>query len=105
MSRLAVRVRVTLAFAGVMAVVLAAAGLFVYLRLAAELDATIEQGLRARVAGATPGRAALVEDGRLLEVVDAASLLTADELARARRGTLFVDKPHLPGTDDPFRLL
>jgi hypothetical protein len=44
--RIPIRLRVTLAFAGVMAVLLAATGLFVYLRLGAELDATIDQGLR-----------------------------------------------------------
>src|SRR5687767_10101622 len=50
MSRLPVRVRVTLAFAGVMALLLAATGLFLYLRLGAELDATIDDGLRSRAA-------------------------------------------------------
>src|SRR5215211_4254719 len=104
MSRLPVRVRVTLAFAGVMAVVLTAAGLFVYLRLAHELDETINEGLRARVASAEPGRAILVEDDGVREFA-AATLLTPGESARARRGTVIVDKQHIPGTDDPFRLL
>ncbi|MCW3012738.1 MAG: hypothetical protein JWO90_3142, partial [Solirubrobacterales bacterium] len=48
LSRLSVRVRVTLAFSGVMAMVLASTGLFLYVRLGSELDATIDQGLRAR---------------------------------------------------------
>ena len=104
MERLPIRVRVTLAFAGVMAVVLTAAGLFVYLRLAHELDETINQGLRARVASAEPGRATLVEDDGVLDL-DAASLLTPGELAQARRGTAIVDRDDIPGTDDPFRLL
>ena len=104
MDRLPIRVRVTLAFAGVMAVVLAAAGLFIYLRLAHELDVTIDQGLRARVASAEPGRATLVEDDGVREFA-AAALLTPAESARARRGTVIVDKDDVPGTDDPFRLL
>jgi hypothetical protein len=48
-SRLSVRIRVTLAFAGVMAVVLTATGL----RLGAELDTTIEQSLRSRAGDVT----------------------------------------------------
>lgn len=47
-NRLSVRIRVTLASAGVMAVVLMATGLFLYLRLGAELDTAIEQSLRSR---------------------------------------------------------
>src|SRR6201991_3947219 len=104
MDRLPIRVRVTLAFAGVMALVLAAAGLFIYLRLAHELDATINQGLRARVASAEPGGASLVE-GEGVPEFRPAPLLTPSELAQARRGTVIVDKDHIPGADDPFRLL
>jgi two-component system OmpR family sensor kinase len=48
LSRVPVRIRVTLAFAAAMAVVLGATGVFLYVRLAAELDATIDQGLRSR---------------------------------------------------------
>ena len=66
MSRLPVRVRVTLAFAGVMAVVLGATGLFVYARMRAELDVTIEQGLRSR--------AALIRSGTGLEQSDSSPL-------------------------------
>jgi signal transduction histidine kinase len=54
MSALPIRVRVTLAFAGVMAVVLAALGLFLYLRLAAELDGTIGAALQTRTAELAP---------------------------------------------------
>src|SRR4051794_22664933 len=83
LGRLPVRVRVTLAFAGVMAVVLLATGLFVYLRLASDLDATIDQGLRSRASDvaalvarsggdlSAPGRPALVEPGEdLAQVLD-----------------------------------
>jgi signal transduction histidine kinase len=54
MARLPVRLRVTLAFAGVMAILLGAAGLALYLGLRAELDATIDQALRARTAELLP---------------------------------------------------
>src|SRR3954468_5012122 len=45
---MSVRLRVTLVFTAVMAVVLAGAGLFLYLRLGHELDAGIERNLKAR---------------------------------------------------------
>lgn len=50
MSRLPIRLRLTLASAVVMALVLAAAGFFISHRLAGSLDATLDQGLRARLA-------------------------------------------------------
>ena len=48
MSRLPIRLKLTLAFTLVMALVLAATGLFLYLRLRAELDHTLNQGLESR---------------------------------------------------------
>src|SRR4051812_29694254 len=48
LNRLPIRLRLTLAFAGVMAVVLTATGLFLYVQLRADLDHTINQGLRSR---------------------------------------------------------
>jgi two-component system OmpR family sensor kinase len=48
MSRLPIRIRLTLAFTLVMAVVLSATGLFLYLRLASALDGALDQGLRTR---------------------------------------------------------
>ncbi len=50
MSRLPIRVRLTLAFAGVMALVIAGVGLFLSQHLARSLDASLSQGLRARAA-------------------------------------------------------
>ncbi len=125
------RVRVTLAFAGVMALVLAATGLFVYLRLESELDATIDQSLRSRAgdvsalvarAGdglAESGRISLTERGENLaqildgggDVVDAtagyqsAPLLTAAERRRALRSTITVERDELDQEDEPARLL
>src|SRR6476659_4166031 len=48
LSRLPIRLRVTLAFTAAMAVVLIAVGLFLYLRLEAQLDSSINNGLRSR---------------------------------------------------------
>ena len=45
MSRLPIRVRLTLAFALAMAVVLAATGAFLYMRLQSSLDEAIDEGL------------------------------------------------------------
>lgn len=115
-ERLPIRVRVTLAFAGVMAVVLAGVGLFLYLRLGSELDATIEQGLRSRAGDVTAlvqqadsglaqsGRSPLTEQGENLaqildssgRVVDSAAglserpLLSRGEIERALRDTLLL---------------
>ena len=48
LSRLSIRLRLTLVFAAVIAVVLAATGVFVYLQFEHELDAAIDAGLRSR---------------------------------------------------------
>ncbi len=48
--RLPLRLRVTLAFAGAMAVVLTLAGLLLFARFRAQLDGSIDQGLKARAA-------------------------------------------------------
>jgi two-component system OmpR family sensor kinase len=48
-----VRIRLTLAFAAVMALVLVATGLFLSLRFRSELDRTLNQGLRSRAADVT----------------------------------------------------
>jgi two-component system, OmpR family, sensor kinase len=48
MDRVPIRIRLTLAFALLMALVLSGTGLFLYLRLGSTLDRTIDQGLRAR---------------------------------------------------------
>lgn len=123
LARLPIRIRVTLAFAGVMAVVLAATGVFLLVRMGAALDESIEEGLRARAgdavalvrqAGANVGsRRGLDEDGenavQVLDtsgaVVDAtprargAPLLDAAELRRARRDTVMFDKEDILDVD------
>jgi heavy metal sensor kinase len=131
LARLPIRLRLTLAFAAAMALVLAASGLFLYLRLGAALDRTIDQALLGRAGDL----AALVRrDGRGLregggnrlldqdesfaqvlgpggDVLDSTPglgtgpLLTGPQLARAARAMVTVDRPPLPGSDDPLRLL
>jgi two-component system, OmpR family, sensor kinase len=47
-GRLPIRIRVTLAFAAVMAIVLTAAGFFIYAEMGSRLDESIDNGLRSR---------------------------------------------------------
>jgi two-component system, OmpR family, sensor kinase len=130
--RLPITIRLTLFFTAVMAVVLTATGLFLYLRLGDELDRAIEAGLRSRAddvvafarrsdgppAGPTPGRLT-DNDESIAQIVDARgrvvdetpagsvpSLLRPDELARARRRVTIVDRRRIAAFDnDPVRLL
>ena len=113
MSRLPVRIRLTLAFAIAMAIVLSATGLFLYLRTGSALDRTINQGLRARNAdvsalvqqadtglrearlrGQNNGFAQVV--GARGRIVDATAgltrrpLLSEAQLAQARRHSILV---------------
>ena len=114
-----------------MAVVLIATGLFVYLRLRADVDQTVDQGLRTRAGdigalvqqedpglnAAARGRVAdqgsgfaqvLNPSGRIVDATPSAShraLLSADQLRRAQRHTLIIDRGPLPGLDQASRLL
>ena len=111
-----------------MALVLGATGVFLYLNFAADLDSTIDEGLRSQATavaalikeadsglseGRFPDRAesfAEILDGRG-RVFDSTPqvgrhvLLTAAELRRARRGPAFFDRGPLPGLRDESRLL
>jgi two-component system OmpR family sensor kinase len=74
MSRLPIRARLTVAFAAAMALVLAVAGLFVYLWVRADLDESVDDALAARAAavarsGAAAGLAGDDEDGFALVMV------------------------------------
>ncbi|MGH3009846.1 MAG: sensor histidine kinase [Gaiellaceae bacterium] len=124
MSRLPVRVRLTLAFAAVMALVLAGVGLFLSQRLAGSLDASLDQGLRARAAdvaavvqqsdsalrqaGPSPvsasGSFAQVLDarGRIVDETHGAGsrpLLDQPQLAHARTAPLLVGRARRLGAD------
>ncbi len=130
MSRIPIRLRVTLAFAVVMALLLAALGLVVYDHVDSQLNDTIDQGLEGRINEAKT----IVEqsdpdelrEGRLLaeseesfgqilagngRVLDTTSQLgTEPALDAAERralatGEVFVERSGLPGTDAPARLL
>jgi len=131
LARVPIRLRLTLAFAIAMAVVLLATGLFLYLRLEAALDQAIDQSLRGRAddvaALVRVSGFALREEGwsRLVDqeanvaqvldpngvILDSTPgvgghrLLTDPQLARAAQAMIMVDRPLVPGFDDPLRLL
>jgi two-component system, OmpR family, sensor kinase len=126
-----IRLRLALASALAMTVLLTIAGSFLYWRLASDLSRSLNQELRQRAADlsvvvGSPGRplageagSGLVErgedfaefaaaDGRVLEstaTLHDASLLTSAELVAARRGPLWLDRPSVPGLDEAARLL
>jgi signal transduction histidine kinase len=75
LSRIPIRLRVTLAFTAAMALVLIATGLFLYFRLEARLDESIDNGLRSRASEAS----ALVRTSGGLEASHEAPLIEPDE--------------------------
>ncbi len=132
MSRLPIRARVTVAFGGAMAVLLAGLGTFVYLRFEAHLNATIDQGLRSRadevaaladerdsgLRDSNPGALSESDDsfaqllspsGRLLDTTPQLgdrSALPAEALVAARSAPVLVDVASEPAADaGPARLL
>ncbi len=97
MSRLPIRLKVTLAFAVAMALVLAALGLFLYLRQEAQLDHSIDNGLRSR-AGEVAALAEAAEPG--LESTRATGLIESDESFAqilSLRGRVIDSTPQLRG--------
>jgi two-component system OmpR family sensor kinase len=129
MSRLPIRVRLTAAFALAMLAVLAAAAVFVYLRLEADLDETINSGLRLRaddvaaviqqsdagLSQAADGRLAEAEEsfaqvlkpnGRVVDATGGARVpaLTPEEAAAISPTATFLERP-VPGIVDSARLL
>jgi two-component system OmpR family sensor kinase len=130
LSRLPIRLRVTLAFTAAMAVVLIAVGLFLYLRLEAQLDSSINNGLRSRAGevgafartsktGLGSHGTSLIEqdesfaqvlsrDGRILDSTPQLKdrpVLTPAEVRRAAASPIFVEQSGLPGIDAAARLL
>jgi len=75
LSRIPIRLRVTIAFTAAMALVLIATGLFLYFRLEARLDESIDNGLRSRATEAS----ALVRTSGGLEASHEAPLIEPDE--------------------------
>src|SRR3954451_25151725 len=112
MRMIPIRLNLTLAFTGVMAVLLTGAGIALSLLVAENLDSTIDDGLAARagdaaaVVGATPGQTALDSTGEsFAQVLDAngkvvdtttgageESLLDRESLAKARQGIVIVER-------------
>ena len=117
MRRLPLRARLTLAFATVMAVLLAVVGVYLYARLQGTLDEQLDHTLRARAdeVAALVGRTdlklsggprlgdpeesfaqVLSADGAVRDAttpsLGAQPLLTPDQLARATRGTITADR-------------
>jgi two-component system, OmpR family, sensor kinase len=127
-SRLPIRVRLTLAFALAVVVVLAGACGFVYVQLRSDADDAIDGALETRMAAAvsllergdsvgTADSGLLGEhdeslaqllrpDGRMLVALGAVRVpaLTGDDLRRAARGRVLVER-RLPGFDDRARIL
>jgi two-component system, OmpR family, sensor kinase len=130
MSRVPIRLRVTLAFTAAMALVLIAVGLFLYFRSEAQLDESIDNGLRSRAGevsalartsktGLDSHRAPLIEqdesfaqvltsDGRLVDStpqLEAQPVLGPPELAKAAMSPTFLERSGLPGIEGVARLL
>ena len=130
MSRIPIRLRVTLAFTAAMALVLIATGLFLYFRLEARLDESIDNGLRSRAGEASAlvstsgGSLESSHESPLIEpdesfaqvltpagrIVDStpqlrsASILDGAEL-RQVNDPAFFNRSNLPGVDATARLL
>jgi signal transduction histidine kinase len=126
---LPIRIRLTLVFSLAMLAVLAGAATFAYVRVGNDLSGGLDQELRGRAQDlsalvrnggslrSTNGR--LIEsgetfaqlvgpDGRVVDATDAlgtASLLTREQLARARSGAVFVNRQSVPGLNEPARML
>jgi two-component system OmpR family sensor kinase len=114
MSRIPIRIRLTLFFAVAMAIVLAAVGLFVYLRVASDLDRALDKDLRAR----GEALSALLQRGGSVGTTDTADtfagfvapnersqVLSPGQLALASKHATFFEVSRLPGQDDPGRVL
>jgi two-component system OmpR family sensor kinase len=122
--RLPIRLRLTLAFAGVLAAMLGAAGVVIYTEVSRDLDDAIDAELRPRVADMAAllaeereARAALAEGGeRLAQVYTAGGrviastsglpggrLLTVAEVRRAARAPLEVDRRRTEAGDARLR--
>jgi two-component system OmpR family sensor kinase len=108
-SRLPIRLRLTLAFAAAMAAVLALTGTLLYLGLRSSLDEAINDGLETRLAdiAAGAGRGADSEE-RLTQVISQTSerpILDPDELEQVEAGERLRLEREVPGLDGRARLL
>jgi two-component system OmpR family sensor kinase len=128
-NRLALRMRIALLFALATALVLALAGWLVYQRVGSDLSNNLDQQLRGRAQDLSAlvrhGGSLAATNGPLVErgeafaellapdrrVLDATApigrtaLPAPDELAQARRETIFVSRPAVPGLDEGARMI
>jgi two-component system, OmpR family, sensor kinase len=121
-SRLPIRARLTAAFALAMVLVLAAAGLFVYVRLKNDLDESVDAGLESRAAAVSAsGQAAagapedaeegfaqvLTAEGRVLDSAGGlrGPALDAASAARAGAGGRFSIEREFSGLEGKVRVL
>jgi signal transduction histidine kinase len=126
-----IRLRVTLAFTAAMALVLIGVGFFLYFRLEARLDESIDNGLRSRAGevsalASTPERAlggshnasliessesfaqVLTRGGRIVDSTPQLGdrrVLSRPQLAQAAASPTFFERAGLPGIDANARLL
>lgn len=131
MSRVPIRLRVTLAFTAAMALVLVAVGFFLYYRLEARLDESINNGLRSRAGEVSalaqtsertlggshnvsliePGESfaqVLMPKGRIVDSTPQLGdrpVLSRSQLAEAVTSPTFLERARLPGIDATARLL
>jgi heavy metal sensor kinase len=131
LRRLPIRIKLTLAFAGVMAVVLVAVGMVLYLRFETDLRASVDRGLRSRAgdltalvrqadsglrdSGSSPlseqgeGFAQILnEEGRVIDAtaeVGRRRLLDETALAEARASTLTLQRRGVLDEGEPTQLL
>jgi two-component system, OmpR family, sensor kinase len=99
MSRLPIRVRLTLAFAVAMAIVLAATGGFLYFRLASALDESVDETLEARLVDAT----ALAERGATGRTTFEEGFTEITRSSSVRPGPYEVEE--VPGVDGHVRIV
>jgi two-component system OmpR family sensor kinase len=128
-SRLPLRLKLTLVFAGAMALVLFGAGFFVHQRVAADLSRALDQELRTRAQDLSPlvlrGNSLRASPSGLLEhgeafaeiissdgrVVDSTApigtlrLIDSTDFNRALHAPVFANRDSAPGLDEPARLL
>ena len=107
MSRLPIRVRLSLAFAVAMAVVLAALGAFLYFQLRHSLDEQIEASLRGQADAAAAG-AVVQREESFAQVLDADGEVIRGfvrPLAEPATQEHFVDRGVAGLDDNPYRLL
>ncbi|MGH3029299.1 MAG: sensor histidine kinase [Gaiellaceae bacterium] len=132
MSKLPIRLRLTLAFALAMGAVIVATGVFLHLRLASSLEEAIDEGLEVRAAelagpvargetglGERPETGFVDQDERFAQVIDPEGgivdatplvaqrpLVGPDELARAASEDAFTfQRGDIPGIEGEIRLL